>query len=92
MTRGRKELAETSVGLPHRLRYALWLLLILACCGSEAVQAQAPAPVGKRVALVIGNASYPDASSPIPTALKDARALADELRRSDFDVDAKENL
>jgi formylglycine-generating enzyme required for sulfatase activity len=90
MTRGRKVLTETSVGASHRLRHALWLLLVLACCGSEAAQAQAP--IGKRVALVIGNANYPDASSPVPTALKDARALADELRRSDFDVDAKENL
>jgi formylglycine-generating enzyme required for sulfatase activity len=44
------------------------------------------------VALVIGNNNYPDASTPIPSALRDARALAEELRRSEFDVDLKENV
>src|SRR5258708_33046491 len=43
-------------------------------------------------ALVIGNNNYPDASTPIPSALRDARALAEELRRSEFDVDLKENV
>jgi formylglycine-generating enzyme required for sulfatase activity len=45
-----------------------------------------------QVALIIGNANYPDASTPLPTAIKDARALADELRRDNFDVDLKENV
>ena len=45
-----------------------------------------------QVALIIGNANYADASAPLPTAVKDARALADEVRRSGFDVDLKENL
>jgi formylglycine-generating enzyme required for sulfatase activity len=45
-----------------------------------------------RVALVIGNASYPDASTPLSTTIRDARTLAEEFRRSDFDVDLKENL
>jgi formylglycine-generating enzyme required for sulfatase activity len=45
-----------------------------------------------RVALIIGNARYPEAGTPLPTTIKDARALADELRRSDFDVDLKENV
>jgi formylglycine-generating enzyme required for sulfatase activity len=45
-----------------------------------------------QVALLIGNANYPDAGAPLPTTLKDARALADELRRDDFDVDLKENV
>jgi len=45
-----------------------------------------------RVALLIGNANYPDASSPLSTTIKDVRMLADELRRSDFDVDLKENV
>jgi hypothetical protein len=44
------------------------------------------------VALLIGNANYQDASSPLLTAIGDARALADELRRQNFDVDLKENL
>ncbi|MGB9654570.1 MAG: caspase family protein, partial [Pseudolabrys sp.] len=45
-----------------------------------------------RVALVIGNANYPDARTPLPTTIIDARTLADEFRRIDFDVDFKENL
>src|SRR5260370_18107750 len=47
---------------------------------------------GGRVATVIGHNNYPDASTPIPSALRDARALAEELRRSEFDVDLKENV
>ena len=45
-----------------------------------------------QVALIIGNANYSDASAPLPAAVKDARALADEARRNGFDVDLKENL
>jgi TPR repeat protein/uncharacterized caspase-like protein len=45
-----------------------------------------------RVALVIGNASYPDASTPLSTSIKDARTVADEFRRNKFDVDLKEDL
>jgi formylglycine-generating enzyme required for sulfatase activity len=45
-----------------------------------------------RVALVIGNASYPDASTPLSTTIRDARTVADELRRAEFEVDLKENL
>jgi formylglycine-generating enzyme required for sulfatase activity len=33
-----------------------------------------------------------DATAPLPTPVKDARALADEVRRNNFDVDLKENL
>jgi len=44
-----------------------------------------------RVALVIGNADYPEAGTPLPTVINDVRAVADALRRSDFDVALKEN-
>jgi hypothetical protein len=46
----------------------------------------------EREALVIANANYPDASTPLPTAIADARGLAEELRRSGFRVDLKEDL
>jgi formylglycine-generating enzyme required for sulfatase activity len=46
----------------------------------------------QRVALLIGNANYPDASAPLAHPGKSVRALAEELRRSGFDVDTKENL
>jgi uncharacterized caspase-like protein len=45
-----------------------------------------------RVALLIGNASYPDASTPLSTTIRDARTLAEEFRRFDFEVDLKENV
>src|SRR3954463_9667935 len=45
-----------------------------------------------RIALVIGNASYPDAESPLRDPVNNARALTDELRRSGFEVDVGENL
>ena len=64
-------------------------LLLLACF---ALVSPASAQRGNRIALLIGNANYPDANPPPPTPIKDARALADELRRSDFEVDVKENV
>jgi formylglycine-generating enzyme required for sulfatase activity len=45
-----------------------------------------------RVALIIGNSSYPDANSPLPTTVNDARTLADEFRQLQFDVDLKVNV
>jgi Caspase domain len=45
-----------------------------------------------RLALVMANAAYPSASAPLPTTIADARAIADELRRSRFEVDLKLNL
>jgi formylglycine-generating enzyme required for sulfatase activity len=47
---------------------------------------------GNQVALLIGNANYLDSTGPLPATAKDSRALADELRRSNFEVDLKENL
>ncbi len=44
------------------------------------------------VALLIGNSTYQDSSSPLATTVGDARALADEFRRQNFEVDLKENL
>jgi hypothetical protein len=45
-----------------------------------------------KVALLIANAKYPDANAPLNHPVKDAQALADQLRRSGFDVDVQENL
>jgi uncharacterized caspase-like protein len=44
------------------------------------------------VALLIGNANYPDADAPLKEPVTDARALGDEFRRRGFDVDVGENL
>jgi uncharacterized caspase-like protein len=45
-----------------------------------------------RVALVIGNAAYPDSQDALTQPLKDARWLATELKRLGFDVVTGENL
>jgi hypothetical protein len=45
-----------------------------------------------RIALVIGNARYPDAEAPLKQSVNDARDFAEELRRNGFDVDYGEDL
>jgi uncharacterized caspase-like protein len=44
-----------------------------------------------RVALIIGNGHYPDASSPLVQSINDARALSASLRHDGFDVDVIED-
>src|SRR5712671_478971 len=44
-----------------------------------------------RLALVIGNGHYPDASEPLGQPINDARALTATLRGSGFDVDVVED-
>jgi Flp pilus assembly protein TadD len=46
---------------------------------------------GDRYALVIGNAKYPDAETPLKEPINDARDVADELKRDGFNVDIGEN-
>jgi tetratricopeptide (TPR) repeat protein len=69
---------------------ALTAMLVSADRGAFAQQAGS-AP---RLALIVGNSNYPDADSPLKEPLKDARALADELRRDGigFEVEVAENL
>jgi uncharacterized caspase-like protein len=44
-----------------------------------------------RLALVIGNGNYPDASAPLAQPINDARALSETLRHNGFDVDVVED-
>jgi uncharacterized caspase-like protein len=44
-----------------------------------------------RIALIIGNGHYPDASAPLTQPINDARALTVALRRNGFDVDVVED-
>ena len=53
--------------------------------GGEAVRK------ASRVALVIGNGHYPDASAPLAQPINDARALTASLRRDGFNVDVVED-
>ena len=70
-----------------RLLFLLSVAIMSGMLTFSASSQQRPA----RVALIIGNASYPDASTPLSSTLRDARALAEEFRRTEFDVDLKEN-
>ena len=54
-------------------------------------QAAASVHKGSRLALVIGNGHYPDASEPLAQPINDARALTHALRQDGFDVDVVED-
>jgi uncharacterized caspase-like protein len=54
-------------------------------------QAEFVAKKGSRLALIIGNGHYPDASEPLDQPINDARALSGALRRDGFDVDVVED-
>src|SRR5664279_5363713 len=71
-----------------RIRLALLVTLIFAV----APIVPSGAAAADRFALVIGNAKYPDAESPLKEPLNDARDIADELKRDGFTVDIGENL
>jgi uncharacterized caspase-like protein len=68
--------------------FIAWVCLLQAVLAPAGVRAADQ----QRVALVIGNADYPDATSPLAAALRSARAVADQLQKSGFEVDVFENL
>lgn len=55
-------------------------------------RSQGASTASGRVALVIGNGKYPDAEEPLSEPINDARAVADQLRLSRFEIDVGENL
>jgi hypothetical protein len=70
-------------------RIALLVLMTLLPPLGDAMAADKP---NERLALVIGNAKYPDSDKPLKEPVGDARAVADELKRAGFEVDFGENL
>ncbi len=72
-----------------RLILLLFVSALVVATGVCQVSAQQS---GSRVALLIGNADYPDAEGPLKETLSNTRALADELKRQGFEVDVGENL
>jgi len=58
---------------------------------ASAEQADHAAVRSSRIALVIGNSHYPDASLPLSQPVNDARALTSALRHEGFDVDLIED-
>src|SRR5215510_9814757 len=69
-----------------KIRVLLLSLLLLVSSTATSLAA------GERLALVIGNAKYPDAEAPLREPINDAREVADELKRDGFNVDIGENL
>src|ERR1700682_1928708 len=57
----------------------------------ETEQSADAARRGSKLALVIGNGHYPDATAPLEQPINDARALTAALRRHGFDVDVVED-
>ncbi|OEZ80411.1 caspase domain protein [Janthinobacterium sp. HH104] len=68
----------------HRL-IPLFFSILFLLCGNvvQAAVGNAASGPGKRIALVIGNAAYPQ---PLLNPVNDARAMAERLRRLGFDV------
>ncbi len=71
-----------------KIRFILLLTTLLFALASPAPSFAA----SDRYALVIGNAKYPDADTPLKEPINDARDVADELKRDGFNVDLQENL
>src|SRR5215470_18554701 len=72
---------------------ARWFYVVVLAVVAMAVSPPALAQSdGGKIALLIGNANYPDADAPLKQPVADARALADELKRNGFEVDIAENL
>jgi uncharacterized caspase-like protein len=68
-----------------RFTRALAVLIALGSTAALAIDQQ-------RIALVIGNAAYPDLSAPLDVALRNARAVAAQLENAGFEVNVGENL
>jgi uncharacterized caspase-like protein len=60
---------------------------------AKAISSEVTGAIGQssRLALVIGNGHYPDASEPLTQSINDARTLSSALRKDGFDVDMVED-
>src|ERR1700752_1980329 len=68
--------------------------LVSLVLGAQAIATEHTGSIGQaasRVALVIGNGHYPDASAPLAQPINDARGLTAALRAKGFDVDVVED-
>ncbi len=85
-------MSDKALGMDRRgsvvSRFGLTALTALVAVGLTVL----PAGAQNRFALVIGNGNYPDAEQPLGHSLRDARAWADEMKRSGFNVTVEENL
>lgn len=83
----RQELAAVTNVDPVEVTHAL-----PARSGTDAVKTVRPDGAEPRLALVIGNAAYPDAGLPLAQPVNNARSLALTLKEQGFDVQRGENL
>jgi uncharacterized caspase-like protein len=86
-------MAAAFVGLVSLAIGAHAALNMRALDAAKAVEAEQTGALkgASRIALVIGNGNYPDASAPLAQPINDARALTASLRRNGFDVDVVED-
>src|SRR5271165_4381641 len=77
-----------------RLVFIILLASLIIVPGIRPANAQqsTAADAQARIALVIGNANYQDADTPLKDPVGDARALGSALQRAGFDVDVAEDL
>ena len=73
------------------MRFCLVLVAAVGLAISAVESVLAAEPAGK-FALVIGNAKYPDSDQALPEVVNDSQEIADELKRSNFDVETGINL
>ncbi len=72
------------------MKSRLFVLLCGLFVAAIPASAQQPSP-NNQIALIIGNANYPNSDTPIASAVGDARAIAGGLRNDGFEVDVREN-
>lgn len=65
------------------------ILLVVATAGAGSIVS---GQQHDKFSLLIGNAAYPGADTPLTDTVTDARALGEELQRQGFDADVGENL
>jgi uncharacterized caspase-like protein len=81
----------TGRGTPRITTFVRALLAVVFCVGAVvAFSAERPAGGEKRIALVLGNDSYPKA--PLQNAVSDATAIAAKLRELNFEVVVRTNV
>jgi uncharacterized caspase-like protein len=87
-------IAATLVGMVSLAIGAHAALYKRALDAAKAIETEQSADAARRpskLALVIGNGNYPDASAPLAQPINDARALTAALRKNGFDVDVVED-
>src|SRR5581483_3058455 len=79
-----------SMRMSHLMR--VFIVLMLICLAAICGPREGVAATSSRVALVIGNAEYPDNDTVMNEVANDTQDVADELKRDGFDVERGLNL